>query len=970
MDKLKNLISPGHQQDDDVLYRGEHSNNPSTHSTNTTKTSGEGSHFKDARDSGLSSHAVNPSDSHYSQSGFGTDGPATSTLPDRTAQKTGSTNQTLNPIDREYGESRYGTTGTTEPTHTPAAGGIDAPVGGTSQNFHLGSTTRTERDAAGTGTDRHFPLSGGSVAGHGRTGDYGAGDTTGATGRDSILSGATGSYDNQRAEPGAFGSHGVGSTSSGPTGDYGNTSMTGSHGTRGSHGNEALAGAAAAASMAGHGHGHGNEGIDTRNTDTAEPHFASGPHVTETANRLDPHVSGSTGLPSASHMGSSGPETTAGYGSGIGATSTAPGYDTSSATAGPTSHDQGHHYGRDAAIAGGVGAAGAGLYEARSKGSTTEDPASMTHGPHKSNIMNVADPRVLPDTDKMKGHHAESTATDPAPHTTGPHKSDVLNVLDPRVLPEPEKMKQHTTAGPHQSDTLNRMDPNVDSNLSSQQGQHHHGRDAALAGGAGAGGFGAYEGNKRLHNAAGPHQSDTTNRADPRVDSDLSQQGFGASEGNKRLSNTAGPHHSDTMNRADPRVDSDRSQQSQHHYGRDAALAGGAGAGGFGAYEADKHHKNTAGPHQSDTMNKSDPRVDSDLSQQGRHHKTTAGPHKSDAMNKADPRVDSDRSQENQHHYGRDAALAGGAGVGAAGAYESAKHHNDHNNPYTASAIDPRVDGNRTSAAQRGPATATYGSTASQPQSHQYQRDAAGAPGVGAAGAGAPYDYSKREAEKAEKERIKKLEKEAKKNEPEEKKHHGILGFLHRDKDKKDKHDEEPTTTHHTTARDTATTSHPDTTEKAAHRAEAAALGTGTVGAGAGAYGAEHERNRLHKDPPADHPASQALQGEQYGMSGALGQPGAASELGTNDPNALPMGDDGIVIEPRTGLPMNVGKYGTGVGGTDSNPTIHGYHGETTGAAGNEFGENTTGTTGTAGTTGTTSHMAGTGSSVGHGNAS
>jgi hypothetical protein len=34
---------------------------------------------------------------------------------------------------------------------------------------------------------------------------------------------------------------------------------------------------------------------------------------------------------------------------------------------------------------------------------------------------------------------------------------------------------------------------------------------------------------------------------------------------------------------------------------------------------------------------------------------------------------------------------------------------------------------------------------------------------------------------------------------------------------------------------------------------------------------------------------------------------------------------DNKVIEPHTGLPMNVGKYGDGHGGTDANPTVHGH---------------------------------------------
>lgn len=33
-----------------------------------------------------------------------------------------------------------------------------------------------------------------------------------------------------------------------------------------------------------------------------------------------------------------------------------------------------------------------------------------------------------------------------------------------------------------------------------------------------------------------------------------------------------------------------------------------------------------------------------------------------------------------------------------------------------------------------------------------------------------------------------------------------------------------------------------------------------------------------------------------------------------------------MVTEPHTGLPMNVGKYGDGHGGTDGNPAIAGQH--------------------------------------------
>ncbi|KAI7462592.1 hypothetical protein KC367_g3989 [Hortaea werneckii] len=38
--------------------------------------------------------------------------------------------------------------------------------------------------------------------------------------------------------------------------------------------------------------------------------------------------------------------------------------------------------------------------------------------------------------------------------------------------------------------------------------------------------------------------------------------------------------------------------------------------------------------------------------------------------------------------------------------------------------------------------------------------------------------------------------------------------------------------------------------------------------------------------------------------------------------------DDGKVVDPHTGLPMNVDKYGSGAGGTDGSQQIEGYHGE------------------------------------------
>ncbi|KAK5297028.1 hypothetical protein LTR16_000136, partial [Cryomyces antarcticus] len=93
-------------------------------------------------------------------------------------------------------------------------------------------------------------------------------------------------------------------------------------------------------------------------------------------------------------------------------------------------------------------------------------------------------------------------------------------------------------------------------------------------------------------------------------------------------------------------------------------------------------------------------------------------------------------------------------------------------------------------------------------------------------------------------------------------------------------------------------------------------------GAGAGALAGEHhERNRLHKDPPAGYAGTGT--GQHVGIDGPIGDPSRASEATHGHAGQ----QEGIVIEPHTGLPMNIGKYGTtGAGGIDGNSNIEGFH--------------------------------------------
>lgn len=483
---------------------------------------------------------------------------------------------------------------------------------------------------------------------------------------------------------------------------------------------------------------------------------------------------------------------------------------------------------------------------------------------------------------------------------------------DPCPPGEEPTYQANFTHGPHAVDTANRLDPHVPGEFPGAGGtdrhQHHTGRDAALAGGAGAAGLGAYEANRG-------HNNDTR---------DLPTRGLqsGSSAGTES-SSTVGPHSSNLANRADPRVDSDLSRQQpgqQHHYGRDAALVGGAGALGTGAYEADRHHHNnnldplasgatsgtTADPHSSDVANRADPRVDSDLSRQQpgqqhhygrdaalaggagtlgagsleaeRNHHHNRDPLTSGTSTGSQPSTtfSDQRAQApgQQHHYGRDAAALGGAGALGAGAYEAERNHHNRDQltgTTTGSASDPYTH----------PRSAVTGSQSTDPQ-HHYGRDATALGG----GAMAGHELSKKEAEHAEKERkhaekqhekdLKAAEKHHDKNlqaaekhhEKEEKKSGGLLGFLHKDK----KHG------------DTTDTGH----DKHEHEAEAA--GTSLAGARVAEHGYKQHTHSA-EDPTGT--------GFGYYASGEQGQsyPGARVAPGSYGSTILPPGEGQAVYD-------------------------------------------------------------------------
>jgi len=205
-------------------------------------------------------------------------------------------------------------------------------------------------------------------------------------------------------------------------------------------------------------------------------------------------------------------------------------------------------------------------------------------GPHSSKVANAADPRVDSDLDSSRhngagiggthgtsgvGHNTSTGAGYGSSNNTGIGSSN-------------------TTAGPHSSNLANKVDPRVDSDLSSA---NHIGASG-----------GAFDGNH-----AAPHGTTSGYTSGSHAGNNLT--GNTGTHGGISHSTNAGPHNSNMANSMDPRVDSDLSGSGNRH---GASTGGILGASGSHATAGSGTAQNTAGPHNSDMLNKVDPRVDSD----------------------------------------------------------------------------------------------------------------------------------------------------------------------------------------------------------------------------------------------------------------------------------------------------------------------------------------------------------------------
>ena len=230
--------------------------------------------------------------------------------------------------------------------------------------------------------------------------------------------------------------------------------------------------------------------------------------------------------------------------------------------------------------------------------------------------------------------------------------SSIINKVKDAVHPSHHDSSSvpEGTHGTHNNRAANAADPRIDSD-----------RDHRAAPGTTVGGSHAYtSGDNYTHSTSnktgteGPHNSNTANKLDPRIDSDRSGTTMGNTAGDHHGSGREGvhgPHNSRLMNAADPRVDSDRdaSRTVGNTYGS-SGTAGTTGAFGTTSHTGPTTHTGTTAPHAGTTAPHTGiPGTTGTTGTTGTgfgssttHREGEFGPHGSRVANAADPRVDSD----------------------------------------------------------------------------------------------------------------------------------------------------------------------------------------------------------------------------------------------------------------------------------------------------------------------------------------
>ncbi|KAH9872261.1 hypothetical protein IAQ61_005096 [Plenodomus lingam] len=551
----------------------------------------------------------------------------------------------------------------------------------------------------------------------------------------------------------------------------------------------------------------------------------------------------------------------------------------SSMVSAPTSapdKDAGYGYGRNAAIAGAGALGAAGVYTAARGDDTNRGPASSTTSPSEHGLASSTGLTS-----------ATGTETGPASKTIGPHSSNVANILDPRIQPDPALQKSHNTTGPHQSDTFDRLDPQVDGKAA--HSDHHYGRDAAVVGGAGAAGYGAHEAIQAYgnHRMTQPSASMNEQRYDPTTPGANAPSPVAP----KSEYNYNDPTIHSNVNRAELDVDSNT--------GRNAGLEGLTGPGlvGAGAYAGSRHAENnqqlrlhqTTQDFALGSAGQADPirGVTHDTFPRNSANQTSYPTHETSSSYPAQGAIvpqntqalgstsqrpyDATRDPADQGHDKRNAALlgAGGAAAIGGGAY----------------AFSQRDDGEQARLAEREQERLKKEAHDREKERHRLEKEQH------------KHEKEVHKHEKAiaaheteqhnlhnEQEKEQKLltkeqhEREKQADKADKEKKGGLLGFLHRDKSKKEKSAISPEPSPRASREHSRRVSRDVPSPRHSKEYPAGtATATGTAIGADGATGAAtttttaHDENHpdhprwkgkhlLHKDPPKGHPAREVLE--------------------------------------------------------------------------------------------------------------
>ncbi|KAI9732487.1 MAG: hypothetical protein M1818_007525 [Claussenomyces sp. TS43310] len=315
-------------------------------------------------------------------------------------------------------------------------------------------------------------------------------------------------------------------------------------------------------------------------------------------------------------------------------------YDTK--TTGATSHD----LGRDAA---GGGAVGTTAYEAEKHhdksglGSSTTPAGTAEYG-------STASPTIASDLTSGLG---------PAPNTTGPHAKDWMNKLDPRVdsmdIPTGSTGSYATTKHAGEGRPMRNRNAYIDESARETPGfvsksEHPTGRDmdGELAAGAGLTGAAAYEAEK--HHGHGRN---------------VTEAGYGSTTGQ---SGSAG-YGSTSHQSGSTRYGSTTGQMTtgkEHNYSRDTA---GISNVGVGSEELQKHNKNSKAAEERRE-------VKPEQKEEKKHQGLFGFLHRDKSKKYTQEEEAEFDRQANESHKGRGAAI-GGTGVGGA-VNEAERHHGRH----------------------------------------------------------------------------------------------------------------------------------------------------------------------------------------------------------------------------------------------------------------------------------------------------